>query len=174
LASIGRQDVIVFLDGDHSDYPEEMPLLLKPIIRNEADLVLGSRLLGARERGAMPFQSLWGNRLACFLMRWLFSVRYTDLGPFRAIRSDALQRLGMEDRDFGWTIEMQIKAARARLRIREVPVRYRRRIGRSKISGTLLGSIKAGYKILYTIARYGFIRARGVRKGKEKHSEPVA
>jgi glycosyltransferase involved in cell wall biosynthesis len=155
LEVIGQHDVIIFLDGDHSDYPEELPRLVAPIANDEADLVLGSRILGAREPGAMPPQSVWGNRLACFLIRWLFGVRYTDLGPFRAIRRDALKRLGMCDRNFGWTVEMQIKAARARLRIREVPVPYRRRLGVSKISGTIIGSLTAGYKILYLIGRYG-------------------
>lgn len=155
LSQIGQHDVIAFLDGDHSDYPEELPRLVQPIAAGEADFVLGSRLVGTRERGAMPSQSIWGNRLACFLLRVLFGVRYTDLGPFRAIRREALERLGMCDRNFGWTVEMQIKAARAGLRIREVPVRYRRRVGVSKISGTVLGTFKAGYKILYTIFRYG-------------------
>jgi hypothetical protein len=157
LAEIGSHDVIVFLDGDHSDYPEMLPELVKPIAEETADFVLGSRLLGNREPGAMPPQSVWGNRLACFLMRLLFDVRYTDLGPFRAIRSTALERLGMCDRNFGWTVEMQIKAARAGLRIREIPVPYRRRLGQSKISGTLMGTVRSGYKILYTIARYGFL-----------------
>ncbi|MEM1303899.1 MAG: hypothetical protein AAGG46_03330, partial [Planctomycetota bacterium] len=120
--------------------------------------VIGSRLLGERERGAMPPQSVWGNRFACLLMRILWGVRYTDLGPFRAIGWRALESLGMSDTNFGWTIEMQIKAARAGLRVREVPVRYRRRVGVSKISGTVAGTIKAGGKILYTVARYAVAR----------------
>src|SRR5262249_25078005 len=123
------------------------------------DLVLGSRLAGRRERGAMPPQSVWGNRLACWLMRLLFGAHYTDLGPFRAIRWDRLEQLGMVDRNFGWTVEMQIQAARQGLRYCEVPVSYRRRIGASKISGTIGGTIKAGYKILYLIAKYGFLSA---------------
>jgi glycosyltransferase involved in cell wall biosynthesis len=155
LAEIGQHEVIVFLDGDHSDHPEELPKLIEPIAAEEVDFVLGSRLLGRREAGAMPPQSVWGNRLACLLMRVFFGVRYTDLGPFRAIRREALERLGMCDRNFGWTVEMQIKAARAGLRIKEVPVPYRRRIGESKISGTVMGTIRAGYKILFTIAKYG-------------------
>lgn len=151
--------VIVFLDGDHSDHPEFLPKLVQPILDGDADFVLGSRLLGEREPGAMPAQSVFGNRLACFLMRVLFGARYTDLGPFRAIDYAALLRLRMVDTNFGWTVEMQIKAQRAGLRILEIPVPYRRRIGQSKISGTLWGSVRAGYKILYVIARYGRQRA---------------
>lgn len=150
--------VIVFLDGDYSDYPERLPDLVSPILAGEADFVLGSRLLGQRQAGAMPPQSVWGNRLACFLMRLLFGARYTDLGPFRAIGYQSLKSLGMIDQNFGWTVEMQIKAARAGLRTREVPVPYRCRIGQSKISGTLIGTLKAGYKILFVIAKYGFAR----------------
>jgi hypothetical protein len=152
--------VIVFLDGDYSDYPERLPELAAPVLAENADFVLGSRLLGERETGAMPPQSIWGNRLACFLMRLLFAARYTDLGPFRAINYQALKSLGMVDQNFGWTVEMQIKAARAGLRTIEVPVPYRCRIGQSKISGTLAGTIKAGYKILFVIAKYGFGRRR--------------
>jgi glycosyltransferase involved in cell wall biosynthesis len=150
--------IVAFLDGDYSDYPERLPDLVTPIVEDRADFVLGSRMLGKREPSAMPPQSVFGNRLACLLMRILFRVRYTDLGPFRAIRYGSLKSLGMVDRDFGWTVEMQIKAVRAGLRIEEVPVPYRRRIGQSKISGTLLGSMKAGYKILYLIGKYGWQR----------------
>lgn len=150
--------VVVFLDADYSDHPDLLPELVQPIVAGEADLVLGSRLLGEREAGAMPAQSLFGNRLACFLMRLLFGARYTDLGPFRAIDYGALGLLGMSDEGFGWTIEMQIKAARAGLRAIEVPVPYRCRVGESKISGTCWGSVKAGTKILYTIAKYAFTR----------------
>ncbi len=147
--------VVVFLDADYSDHPEMLPELVAPVLAGTADLVLGSRLLGAREPGAMPPQSLFGNRLACALMRRLFGARYTDLGPFRAIDYRALLGLGMADRDFGWTVEMQIKAARAGLRTLEVPVPYRRRVGKSKISGTVTGTVKAGWKILYVIGKYG-------------------
>jgi hypothetical protein len=156
-------DVVVFLDADYSDHPEVLPQLAGPILSGEADFVLGSRLIGDREPGAMPPQSIYGNRLACILMGVLWGVRYTDLGPFRAIRNDALRRLGMEDRNFGWTVEMQIKAAVAGLRTIEIPVPYRRRIGTSKISGTLGGTVKAGSKILYTIARYGWKTRHGLR-----------
>ena len=160
--------IIVFLDGDYSDYPERLTDLIEPIVRGEADFVLGSRLLGEREPGAMPAQSIFGNHLACFLMRLLFGARYTDLGPFRAIAYRRLCELGMTDRDFGWTIEMQIKALRAGLGVVEVPVPYRRRIGKSKISGTLRGSFQAGVKILYTIAKYGW--PRGMRRARSTAS----
>lgn len=170
----GPPDVVVFLDADYSDHPDELPLLLEPIRSGEADMVIGSRLTGRRERGAMPPQSIWGNRLACFLMKILFRANHTDLGPFRAIRWDALQRLGMCDRNYGWTVEMQIKAARIGLRVCEVPVSYRRRIGVSKISGTVLGSIKAGYKILYLIARHGLAPIRPiVERGLVRSNDAV-
>jgi glycosyltransferase involved in cell wall biosynthesis len=145
-------DVLVFLDGDYSDHPEELPRLLEAIDRG-ADLVIGSRTLGHRERGALLPQARFGNLLACFLIRLLFGHRYTDLGPFRAIRWGAYQRLGMADTDFGWTCEMQVKALRAGLVTAEVPVSYRRRVGVSKITGTVSGTLRAGYKILWTIAR---------------------
>jgi glycosyltransferase involved in cell wall biosynthesis len=154
LAALKPVDIVVFLDGDYSDYPEEIPALLDPILRGEADLVIGSRVLGQREAGALLPQQRLGNALATWLIRLLFGVRYTDLGPFRAIRAEALKRLEMQDRNYGWTVEMQVKAARAGLRLAEVPVRYRRRLGVSKISGTLKGTIKAGYKIIATILRY--------------------
>jgi glycosyltransferase involved in cell wall biosynthesis len=147
-------DVVVFLDGDYSDYPEELPLVVRPILTEEVDLVIGSRVLGRRERGSMQPQQLFGNWLATWLIRWLFGHRFTDLGPFRAIRWDRLQSLGMADRNYGWTVEMQVKAAKRGLACREVPVNYRRRIGVSKVSGTISGSIRAGYKILWTIFRY--------------------
>ena len=147
-------DVVVFLDGDYSDHPEEMPRLLEAI-GGGADLVIGSRMLGRREPGALLPQARAGNALACFLIRLLYGHRYSDLGPFRAIRWDACRRLGMRDRDFGWTCEMQVKAVRKNLRIAEVPVSYRRRVGVSKITGTLDGTLRAGWKILWTIARYG-------------------
>lgn len=148
--------VIAFLDADYSDSPELLPELVQPILAGTQDFVLGSRLLGNREPGSMPPQSVFGNRLACFLMRVLFGARYTDLGPFRAIGYGALRQLRMTDTNFGWTVEMQIKAQRAGLRFTEIPVPYRRRIGQSKISGTLLGSVKAGAKILLLIAKYGW------------------
>lgn len=150
--------VIVFLDADYSDHPDLLPQLVEPIFADRADFVLGSRLQGEREKGAMPPQSVYGNKLACFLMRVLFRTHYTDLGPFRAIRYDKLCELGMSDENFGWTIEMQIKAAAASLRHIEIPVPYRNRVGTSKISGTVSGTFKAGTKILYTVAKYGLRR----------------
>jgi glycosyltransferase involved in cell wall biosynthesis len=147
-------DVVVFLDGDYSDHPDELDRLLGPIRRGEADFVVGSRMRGEREPGAMLPQARWGNRLACALMRWLWGAEFTDLGPFRAIRLEALLALGMRDPTYGWTVEMQIKAARAGLRCAEVPVSYRRRIGVSKITGTVGGTLRASSKILWTIARY--------------------
>lgn len=150
-------DVLVFLDGDFSDHPDEMPRLLEAIAAG-ADLVIGSRALGHRERGALLPQARFGNALACRLIESLYGHRYTDLGPFRAIRWDAYRRLGMRDTSFGWTCEMQVKAVRARLPIAEVPVSYRKRIGVSKITGTVGGTLRAGAKILWTIARYGLVR----------------
>ncbi|QDS86131.1 Undecaprenyl-phosphate mannosyltransferase [Rosistilla ulvae] len=151
-------EIVVFLDADYSDHPDLLPRLVAPIFMGQADFVLGSRLLGEREKGAMPPQSVYGNRLACFLMRLLFGARYTDLGPFRAIDYGKLCDLKMADENFGWTIEMQIKAIFAHLRYLEIPVPYRNRVGTSKISGTVSGTIKAGSKILYTVARYGLRR----------------
>ena len=163
LTHIGDADIIVFLDGDYSDHPEEMASLVDPIIADVADLVIGSRVLGAREVGALTPQQRFGNWLATRLIRAFWGVRYTDLGPFRAIRAPALARLGMRDRTYGWTVEMQIKAAIGGLRALETPVRYRRRIGISKISGTIKGTVKAGYKILTMIARLA-ISASSARK----------
>ena len=154
IAALDNPDIVVFLDGDYSDFPDEMPFLYEPIAAGSADLVIGSRVLGVRERGALLPQARFGNWLATRLIRWLFGVSFTDLGPFRAIGYEALQRLNMRDGDFGWTVEMQVKAARLGLRCVEVPVRYRKRIGTSKISGTVSGSLRAGHKILWTIFRY--------------------
>lgn len=149
-------EVVAFLDGDASDSPEMLRSLVAPLVSGEADLVLGSRRLGRLEPGAMPPQARWGNVLAVTLIRVLYGFRYTDLGPFRAVWFGALESLGMRDPTFGWTVEMQVKALRAGLRVREIPVPYRPRIGTSKISGTLSGSVKAGAKILWTIARLRF------------------
>ncbi|MCC6877166.1 MAG: glycosyltransferase family 2 protein [Sandaracinaceae bacterium] len=154
--SVLRRDppeVVAFLDGDRSDHPEELPLLLAPIEAGRAELVVGSRVARA-ERGSLTPQQRVGNALACAALRWVYRARYTDLGPFRAIRWDALEKLGMRDLDYGWTVEMQIRAARAGLRHEEVCVSYRPRIGRSKVSGTLRGTLGASRKILWTLARH--------------------
>ncbi len=149
-----RPDIIVFIDADYSDYPGEMTQVVGPILTGDADLVIGSRALGQRESGSMTFPQVFGNGLATTLMRWMYGVRYTDLGPFRAIRFDSLLALDMQDTTYGWTVEMQLKAAKKGLRITEVPVSYRKRIGFSKISGTVKGAVGAGYKIITTIFKY--------------------
>lgn len=148
--------LVVFLDADYSDHPEELPQVVAPILGGEVDLVIGSRTLGEREPGALLPQALAGNLVACLLIRLLYRHRYTDLGPFRAIRWQALEMLEMSDPDFGWTAEMQVKALHRGLRVTEVPVSYRRRIGASKITGTLRGTLMAGYKILWTVLRYSW------------------
>ena len=162
-ASGGNPDVIVFLDGDYSDHSDEMSSLLAPIREGTHDLVIGSRLKGVSERGAILPQARWGNRLACLLMRWIWGVKYSDLGPFRAIRYPSLMQLDMRDTTFGWTIEMQIKAHLAGLRITEVPVSYRKRVGVSKITGTVTGTVKASLKILGVIFRYA-VTSHSLRK----------
>ena len=154
LRANGPPDVVAFLDADGSDHPGELPLLLAPIADGSADLVIGSRVLGRRERGALLPQARAGNLVACALIALLYGHRYTDLGPFRAVRWEALERLAMRDPDFGWTAEMQVKALRHSLRVRDVPVSYRRRVGVSKITGTLSGTLRAGHKILWTVMRH--------------------
>lgn len=158
MAWISKQetqpDILVFLDGDYSDFPAQMIDLIRPLQEGKADLVIGSRALGKRERGSMTIPQRFGNWLATRLMDYLYGVKFTDLGPFRATRWSKLSVLGMKDQNYGWTIEMQIKAAKAGWKLAEVPVDYRRRIGVSKVSGTLKGVIGAGYKILWTIWRY--------------------
>jgi glycosyltransferase involved in cell wall biosynthesis len=161
LASLDTPpDVVVFLDADSSDRPGELPTVIEPLLSGRADVVVGSRVLGRRETGALLPQARFGNWLATHLIRLLYGVRMTDLGPFRAIRWSRLLELDMRDEDFGWTAEMQVKTARRRLAYEEVPVSYRRRVGRSKISGTLSGSLRAGYKILYTIFRHARLEDR--------------
>ena len=152
-------EAVIFMDGDGSDVPGEAERLLAPIAEGRADVVLGSRTMGRAEDGALNTHQRAGNALAVFLMRLLWGHRYTDLGPFRALRVSSLSELGMRDRNYGWTIEMQIRAVRAGLRIVEVPVSYRRRrAGRSKVSGSMWGSFAAGVKILWTVARLGLAR----------------
>lgn len=161
-------DIIAFLDADHSDDASMVHQLIEPIANGKADFVLGSRTLGKSENGALLAHARWGNRLACALMWLRTGVYYSDLGPFRAIRRRALESLAMVDRNFGWTVEMQMKAALKDLRVCEIPVPYRCRVGTSKISGTLRGSIAAGYKILLTIARYGFATSSSI--GSPRHA----
>jgi glycosyltransferase involved in cell wall biosynthesis len=144
-------DIIVFLDGDYSDFPEEISMLISPILESDFDLVIGSRALGIREPGSMLFQQIAGNWLATALIKLFYNAHFTDLGPFRAIQWKALQQIDMKDKTFGWTVEMQVKAAKHKLKFTEVAVNYRRRIGVSKVSGTIYGTIMAGYKIVLTI-----------------------
>ena len=146
-----KNDIIVFLDGDYSDFPGEIEMLISPIISSGFDMVLGSRVLGERQKGSMLFQQIAGNWLATKLIKLFFNAHFTDLGPFRAVTWDALERIDMKDKTFGWTVEMQVKAAKINLKFTEIPVSYRKRIGVSKISGTIKGTILAGYKILLTI-----------------------
>lgn len=149
-----KPDLVVFMDADYSDYAEEMPELIAPILQGEADMVIGSRALGQREKGSMTPQQVFGNWLATRMIRLFFGHRYTDLGPYRAITRSALNQIGMRDRNYGWTVEMQIKALQHDLRVAEIPVNYRMRIGVSKVSGTLKGTVMAGYKIIFTIFKY--------------------
>ncbi len=147
-------DIVVFIDADYSDYPEEMNQLIQPIKEGRTDMVIGSRALGNKEAGSMTVPQVFGNWLATTMMRVLFRAKFTDLGPFRAIRYSSLLALNMQDRTYGWTVEMQVKAVRQGLSYCEVPVNYRNRIGFSKISGTVKGTILAGYKIITTIFKY--------------------
>jgi glycosyltransferase involved in cell wall biosynthesis len=163
IETLENPDVVVFLDADFSDHPEEMASLVDPIIDDEADLVIGARVPQRREPGALTIQSRFGNWLACHLVALFWGIRYTDLGPFRAIRFVSLEALEMRDTDYGWTVEMQIKAAKIGLRALEVPVSYRRRIGRSKISGTIRGTLGAGVKILRVIFRHGIMKTKSRR-----------
>jgi glycosyltransferase involved in cell wall biosynthesis len=155
IASLGdRVDIIVILDGDHSDYPEDLTRIVTPILEGRADFVIGSRVLGNPEAGSLQWNQRFGNALACNMIRWLYGVSFTDMGPFRALRRESLETLAMADVTFGWNAEMQVKAIINGLRIEEVPVRYRRRIGQSKISGTVKGTVLAGWKIIGTILQY--------------------
>ena len=156
MENLADPDIVVFIDGDYSDYPEEMNALVEPIALNRADFVIGSRVLGKAEKGALAIQARFGNWLSCKLMKLFWDFSYTDLGPFRAIRYNNLVGLNMKDQNYGWTVEMQIKALKMNLRVTEVAVSYRKRIGVSKVTGTLRGVLGAGYKILSTIFIYGF------------------
>ncbi len=147
-------DIIVFLDADYSDYPEQLPLLTAPIQYQGYDMVIGSRAMGGRKKGSMTMPQIFGNWLATRLIRIFYKVHYTDLGAFRAIKWEALQRMNMQDKTYGWTVEMQLKAAKMKMKVTEVAVMYRVRIGFSKISGTVKGTVLAGYKIITTIFKY--------------------
>ena len=151
-----KTTIVVFLDGDYSDYPEQLTELVAPIINDNIDLVIGSRVKELREAGSMTPQQVFGNWLATFLMNIFFSAKFTDLGPFRAIKYQKLLQLKMEDKTYGWTVEMQLKAIKQHFSYKEVPMKYRNRIGISKVSGTLKGSILAGVKILGWIFKYSF------------------
>ena len=154
IESGSAPDILVFLDGDYSDYPEQLDEIVAPIISGEVDFVVGARVAHLREEGSMTVPQIFGNWLATTLMRWMFGSRFTDLGPFRAIRFSTLQELQMEDKTYGWTVEMQLKALRQKVKYTEIPVKYRNRIGVSKVSGTLKGAIFAGLKILGWIFKY--------------------
>jgi glycosyltransferase involved in cell wall biosynthesis len=148
-----KTEIIVFIDADYSDHPEEMPMVISPIIKHDMDLVIGSRALGKSEKGSLTPVQAFGNWLSGKLLGLLYNAKFTDLGPFRAIKFSKLLALNMQDKNYGWTVEMQVKAAKQNFKFTEVPVKYRQRIGISKVSGTVKGSILAGYKILYTIFR---------------------
>ncbi|MDP5045234.1 MAG: glycosyltransferase family 2 protein [Leeuwenhoekiella sp.] len=151
-----KPDIVVFLDGDYSDYPQQLTQLVKPILEDNIDFVIGARVKSLREPGSMTFPQRFGNKLATTLMRWFFGSRFTDLGPFRAIKYEKLLALNMQDKTYGWTVEMQLKALRQQLTYTEVPMKYRNRIGVSKVSGTVKGAIFAGIKILGWIFKYSF------------------
>ncbi|NNK90602.1 MAG: glycosyltransferase [Saprospiraceae bacterium] len=146
-----KPDIVVFVDGDYSDYPQQLPQLIQPILDDDMEMVIGSRALGKLEKGSMQIQQIFGNWLATTLIKMIYGYEFTDLGPFRAVTYEALKKMQMADKDFGWTVEMQVKAAKLKIKSTEVPVDYRKRIGVSKVSGTLKGTILAGHKILWTI-----------------------
>ena len=151
-----KPDIIVFLDGDYSDYPEQLTEIVNPIINDDIDFVIGARVKRLREQGSMTAPQIFGNWLATFLMKLFFGAKFTDLGPFRAIKYDKLLALKMEDKTYGWTVEMQLKALKQKFSYVEIPMKYRNRIGVSKVSGTIKGSVMAGVKILGWIFKYSF------------------
>lgn len=163
IEAAGSTDIIAFLDGDYSDYPEDLLSIIEPLIDDRCDLSIGCREIFANDKSVLPRHQMWGNRLVCSLISILHGVRCRDLGPMRAIHRSCLEQLNMQDKNFGWTAEMQIKAFRSELRVLETPVRYRQRTGRSKISGTVKGSIMAGCKILYWTLRLMFSPRKRVR-----------
>ncbi len=153
-----RAQIIVFIDGDYSDYPEQMTNVIAPILDKNMDLVIGSRALGQKAKGSMTFPQVFGNWLSTHLLKIFYGAHFTDLGPFRAIKVEALKKLQMSDKTYGWTIEMQIKAAQHQLHFCEVPVDYKQRIGTSKVSGTIKGAVLAGIKIIFAVFKYKFVR----------------
>lgn len=165
IAACPDANVVVFLDGDYSDHPGELARVVDPVVSGQCEFVVGSRVTGRAEKGALTAQQRFGNWLACKLINGLWRTCYTDLGPFRAIDAAALERMGMQDRTYGWTVEMQIKAALLDLSVREVPVSYRPRIGKSKISGTVKGTVLAGTKILSLIGKYALMPRRRRQPG---------
>ncbi len=172
LASASTPDIVVFLDGDYSDRPAELPLLLAPIIEGRADITLGSRLVEQRTPGALPWHSVFGNSLAASLIRLLYGLKITDLGPFRAASADVLRVLALEETTYGWAVEMILKGTLAGFRIVEVSVSYYPRIGKSKISGTVKGTLGAAWFILSLIMRYYFRRRRaGTQRGRLEDPE---
>ena len=172
IACLPECDIIVFVDGDYSDYPWQMDRLVDPIETEGVQLVIGSRRLGCRERGSLTIQQRFGNWLACWLIWQFWSVRYTDLGPFRAIDAKALTQIDMKDQAFGWTVEMQLRAIQERLSVREVPVDYRVRIGVSKISGTIRGTLLAGHAIIGTILRTAWAERNSKKRQRQRTKEP--
>lgn len=165
-----QPDIVVFLDGDYSDHPDEMTAVIEPILQGRADLVIGSRARGDHDKGALLPQARFGNWLATRLISLVWNYEFTDLGPFRAVRWKSLMAMHMRDRNFGWTVEMQIKAAILGLRCTEVPVSYRKRIGVSKVTGTINGTVKAGFKILWTIGSYTLRKPKELRVSRKSSS----
>jgi len=176
IAALQNPDIVIFLDGDYSDFPDDSAALVDPIINSETEMVIGSRILGHAKVGALTVQAKFGNWLACKLIGWFWGISYTDLGPFRAIKFSTLQSLGMQDPDYGWTVEMQIKTAQKGIRSMEVPVRYRKRIGKSKVSGTIRGVFGAGIKILgiifLSVIREKWNRQRNSTFNEKKQKYP--
>ncbi|MGB5863326.1 MAG: glycosyltransferase family 2 protein [Sulfitobacter sp.] len=166
IAALPGCDVVVFMDGDHSDFPQQADRVVDPIVFEGIDMVIGSRRLGSAERGALSPQQQFGNWLACTLIRLFWSVHYTDLGPFRAIKRQALGQIDMQDQAFGWTVEMQLRAIQEGLVVREVPVDYRVRIGKSKISGTVRGTVLAGHAIIGTILKTAWADRQNGKRGR--------
>jgi len=168
IASANNPDIVAFMDGDYSDYPEEMEQIIAPIGKGEADLVIGSRIAGSATEKALPLHAYWGNKLTAWLINVLYRHRFTDLGPFRAISFRSLMLLGMQDTNYGWTVEMQVKAIIHDLTVIELPVRYRKRIGKSKVTGTMAGSIQAGLKILFMVFSLWYRRGKGKHRARKR------